>query len=179
MLNQTGANTPGDMVGHGIAAMRTNRYQTFFQEHGIQMSLLSIRPMSVYMNGLDRFWTKRTNTEWFQKELQRIGQQEIRNDELYFQGAAADDNTFGYGDRYYEYKHNRSKVAADFRSALKEWHIGRDLGALPTLNQSFIECDVDETQIFAASTNDTMYIMASHSIQARRPVMKQNVGRTL
>ncbi len=179
VINQSGTGTAGDMAGHGIAALRSNRYQYFFPEHGLQLSLLSIRPMSLYMNGLDKIWTKRTNVDWFQKELQRIGQQEIRNDEIYFQGTSADDTTFGYHDRYYEYKHQQSKVSGDFRSALDEWHIGRKFSSLPTLNQAFVECDIDETQIFASSSNHTMYVMASHSLQARRMVAKNALGRTL
>jgi len=73
----------GDMFGHGISAMRSKRYRKFFTEHGYVVSLLSVRPKSMYMDGLHRTWNRRTNEDYFQKELQHIGQQEILNKEVY------------------------------------------------------------------------------------------------
>ena len=156
--------------------MRTNRYRYFCQEHGYIMTVMSIRPMTVYLDGLARTWTKRSKTDFFQKELQLIGQQEVRNDEIYYQGAAADANTFGYQDRYSEYRHEQSRVSGEFRSALDFWHLGRKFGSLPTLNASFVECD-PSTRIFASTATDNFWVMASHSIQARRMVTKRTIGR--
>lgn len=38
----------GELRGHGIAAVRSNRYRRFFEEHGYVMSLLSVRPKTIY-----------------------------------------------------------------------------------------------------------------------------------
>ncbi len=178
VLNTSGTGTQGNLAGHGIAAMRSNRYRYFCEEHGYIVSLLSIRPMTMYMDGVARTWTKRAKTDFFQKELQLIGQQEIRNDEIYYQNLAADDDTFGYQDRYSEYRHEQSRVSGDFRDTLDHWHLGRQFGALPTLNASFIECDPD-TRIFASAATDTFWIMASHSMQCRRMLTKKTIGRII
>ena len=67
---QTGSSTlVGDMKGHGIAAMRSNRFRRFFEEHGIIISLLSARPKTMYMQGLFRMWNRRTKEDFWQKEL--------------------------------------------------------------------------------------------------------------
>ena len=83
VLNQTGANTPGAMVGHGIGAMRSNRYQRFFEEHGYVISLLSVRPRSIYVNALPKKFTRTTMEDYYQKELAAIGDEEVYNKEIY------------------------------------------------------------------------------------------------
>lgn len=168
----------GEMKGHGIAAMRSNRYRYFVQEHGYIMSLLSVRPRSMYTNGLDRTWSRRTKEDYYQKELELIGQQEVYNREVFLKGDASDGAVFGYQDRYSEYRYEYSSVAAEFRNLLDYWHLARRFTDTPTLNQSFIECDPTK-RIFAEQTQNSMWIMASHNIQARRMVGNQTIGRVI
>lgn len=161
----------GEMRGHGISALRTNRYRRFFEEHGYVITLLSIRPKTVYTQGLFRTWNRRAKEDFWQRELQHIGQQEILNKEVYA-AHASPDATFGFQDRYDEYRRAESSVAGEFRdSVLDYWHLAREFGSSPALNASFVEC-VPSDRIFAAQENDTLYIMANHSIQARRLVAR-------
>lgn len=179
-VNADDASLPiGQLKGHGIAAMRSNRYRYFAEEHGYILSLLSVRPRAMYVNGLDRTWSRRTKEDYFQKELERIGQQAILNKELFWANAAADDNTFGYQDRYSEYRHQYSSIAGNFRTTLNYWHLARIFGSLPTLNQSFTDCSPGK-RVFADQTaTHSCWIMASHSMQARRMVGPRSVGRVL
>jgi len=169
----------GQLKGHGIAAMRSNRYRYFCEEHGFILSLLSIRPRSMYVNGLPRIWRKRTKEDYWQRELERIGQQSIPNAELFWQNAAADDNVFGYQDRYAEYRHNFSNIAGNFRTTLNFWHLARIFGGLPTLNQSFTDCSPGKRVFADQTTTHSCWIMASHSMQARRLVGPVGVGRVI
>lgn len=165
------ANTVGALKGHGIAAMRSNRYRRFIEEHGLIMSLLSIRPKTIYMNGLERKWNKRLKEEFWQRELEHIGQQAVKNKEVY-SAAASPDGTFGYQDRYDEYRRIESGVSGEFRTILNYWHLARDFGSEPALNASFVS-SVPTMRTFASSTTDPFYVMAAHSIQARRMVAKR------
>lgn len=167
----------GEMSGHGIAAMRSNRYRYFCQEHGYILTLLSIRPRSMYNDGLSRTWSRRTKEDYFQKELELIGQQEIYGRELYAQGATQAD-TWGYQNRYAEYRHEYSKITGEFRTILDHWHLGRKFASAPVLNQAFIECDPSK-RIFAEQTQHSCWIMVNHSIQARRMVGNNVVGRVI
>lgn len=166
-----GTNPVGEMRGHGISAMRTNRYRRFFEEHGYVISLLSVRPKTIYTQGLSRTWNRRFKEDFWQRELQHIGQQEVLNKELY--AAHTDPNdTFGWQDRYDEYRRAESTVSGEFReSVLDYWHLAREFSGNPALNASFVTC-VPSDRIFAAQENDTLYVMANHSIQARRLVAK-------
>lgn len=181
---QTGPDTEdegvADLKGHGIAAMRSRRYRRFFEEHGVILTLMSVRPKTMYVTGLPREFSKRTKEDYFQKELELIGQQEVYNRELYTADSAPGD-VFGYADRYAEYRHIQSGVAGEFRnSTMYDWHLGRIFGGDVTLNSGFVTCAPSE-RIYADQTSGAhhLWCMISHSIQARRMVGRRTIGRIM
>jgi hypothetical protein len=164
----------GDMYGHGIAAMRSNKYRRFIDEHGYIISLMSVRPKAMYEQGAERHWLRKDKEDYFQRELQYIGQQEVYDDELFIDG---EQNTvFGYSDRYSEYRWQQSRVTGEFRDQLNYWHLARQFENQPVLNQSFIDCDPSK-RIFNEQTQHSLWIMAQHKMVARRMVGKRSIGR--
>lgn len=172
-----GTTVVGQMRGHGIAAMRSNRFRRFFEEHGFVVSLISSKPRTMYVQGMPRMYDRSTKTDFWQKELQFIGQQAIKNREVYA-AHATPAGTFGYQDRYDEYRRQESTVAGDFRtSTLDFWHMARTFTSDPALNASFVSC-VPTERVFPVPAEDVMYIMARHSIQARRLVAQVGTSMT-
>ena len=170
----------GDMFGHGIAGARTNRFRKFFEEHGYVISVMSVRPKAIYLNGIPREYLKTTKEDFFQKELANLGQQEIYEAELFANGAASKTDVFGYGDRYEEYRRHPSQVCGDFRDTLNAWHMGRDLAANPTINTSFVECDpTDRIFQVGEATANTLWCFINHKTVARRIVPKRANPRIL
>lgn len=168
---QTGPGTDpvGDLKGHGIAALRSNRYRRFFEEHGYVFSFISVKPKTIYANGLFRTWNRRTKTDFWQRELQHIGQQAVLNKEVYA-AHATPNGTFGYQDRYDDYRRMESSIAGEFRTTtLDFWHMARIFASSPALNSTFVSC-VPTERSFAVPAEDVLYIHAKHSIQARRLV---------
>lgn len=165
----------GELRGHGISAMRSRRYIRFFEEHGIVMTLASVRSRSIYEGGLHRSWSRRTKEDFWQKELEQIGQQAVLNKEI-FADHATPQGVFGYQDRYAEYRHHPSYVVGDFRSTMSDWHLARIFASDPALNADFVKC-VPSKRIHAEQTTDVLWSMFSHSIQARRMVGKRTIGR--
>lgn len=163
-----GTDPVGELKGHGISAGRSNRYRRFFEEHGYIHSFISVKPKTMYMQGLPRHWNKRTKEDFFQKELQHIGQQEILNKEVYASHTTPD-GVFGFGDRYDEYRRNLSSVSGEFRTTLDFWHLARSFASDPALNAAFVSA-VPSERVFAVPSTDVLWIMAKHSIQARRIV---------
>lgn len=166
-----GVNPVGEMRGHGIGALRSNRYRRFFEENGYVVSLLSVRPKTVYGQMLPKTWLRRTKEDFFQPELQLIGQQEIYNRELKADHSNPD-GVFGYQDRYNEYRYHESSISGEFRSTLNYWHMARIFQGDIALNADFVNCNPTD-RIFAApgtteAPNDTLYCFFHHSIQARR-----------
>jgi hypothetical protein len=166
----------GDLKGHGIAAMRSRRWRRFFEEHGHVISLMSVRPRSMYMDGQHKLWNRRTKEDYWQRELEHIGQQEVLNKEVFKAGDATDDGIFGYQDRYAEYRHLPSLVSAEFRSILDYWHMARSFASMPALNASFVECDPTK-RIHAEQTQNSLWCMVNNNIQARRMVGRPGVPR--
>lgn len=159
----------GDMFGHGIAALRSNRYRRFFEEHGYILSLMSVLPKTIYMQGLPRHFNRRTKEDYFQRELQHIGQQEVLNKEVYA-AHASPDGIFGYQDRYDEYRRMESSVHGEFRSSFLDfWHMARIFTSSPALNSDFVTSNPTK-RIHHSQEEDALWIMAKHSIQARRIV---------
>jgi len=174
---QTGGNSSqpdnyvGTLRGHGLGAMRSNRYRRFFEEHGYVISLMVVRPRTVYAQGLFRHWNRRTKEDFWQAELQHIGQQAVLNKEVYA-AHSAPNGTFGFQDRYDEYRRTESSVHGEFRSTLNFWHMARIFSADPTLNSSFVTAN-PTNRVYAATTANQLYVLAHHSIQARRLVAQR------
>lgn len=161
-----GTDPVGALKGHGISAMRTNRYRRFFEEHGIVMTLMSVVPKAIYSQALNRAWLRTTKEEYFQKELQFIGEQEITNREAYSLHSDPG-GTWGYQARYDEYRKIPSSIGGEFRSTLNHWHYARIHSGDIALNQSFTDA-VPTNRVYASTATDQLYVMANHSIQARR-----------
>jgi hypothetical protein len=167
----------GRMGGHGISAMRTGRYRRFFEEHGYVITLMSVRPKSIYTQNLHRSWLRTTKEDYYQKELELIGQQEVYNNEVYADAVNGMD-VFGYSDRYRDYRELPSTVSSEFRDVLDYWHMAREFTEPPVLNQSFTDC-VPTKRIYAEQTQHPLWIMVNHKIAARRLVRKNASARII
>jgi hypothetical protein len=166
----------GRMGGHGVAAMRSRPVRRFFEEHGCVLSLLSVRPRSMYTQGIHRSWLRRTKEDFWQKELEHIGQQPVDKREVYADADVSSDTTFGYHDRYFEYRNTPNRISGDFRSTLNFWHLGREFSAEPVLNQSFTDCNPSK-RIYAEQTQDSLWIMAKNIQIFRRLVGRSAMPR--
>lgn len=159
----------GELKGHGISSMRSNRYRRFFEEHGVIISLMYLRPKTIYTNGIKRIFNKRIKEDFWQKELEHIGQMKVLNKEVYA-AHATPEGTWGYQDRYDEYRRQESGVAGEFRtSILNHWHMAREFTSAPVLNWQFVQCNPTE-RVFAVPSEHVIYVMAHNSVQARRLV---------
>lgn len=171
-----GTNPVGTLRGHGLAALRSNRFQRFFEEHGYVHTFMSVRPKTIYANGLFRTWNKTSKFDFWQKELQNIGQQPVQKKEVYI---SSGDPTaaFGYQDRYDEYRRSESRIGGEFRSTLNYWHLARIFASEPSLNASFVSA-VPTERVFAVPSADVLYIQARHNIRARRLLSQRANPRT-
>lgn len=174
-----GTDPVGTMKGHGITAVGTRKARYFCEEHGHVITVMSARPKNIYMNSQHRMFNRTTKEEYWQKELQQIGQQPIYNRELY---ADHSDPTgiHGWTDRYGDFKHVPSTVAGEFRSTLNTWHLGRDFGADTALNSSFIECNPND-RIYADTSPDTdkLWCMINNRVAVRSMLRKNPSSRIL
>ncbi len=169
----------GDMFGHGVASTKSNRYRRTFEEHGYVLSLLSVRPKAMYLDGVSRAWLKRTKEDYWQKELEHIGQQEVWQGEVFSDPTPSDTyDTFGFQDRYREYREENSRVAGEFRTTLNYWHMGREFETTPVLNQSFTDCEPTK-RIYNVQDQHSLWIAVQHNLVARRLVARNASSRIM
>lgn len=172
-----GATDPlGTLGGHGAGALKSNKYRRFFEEHGIVISLLSVLPKTMYAQGLERMWNRRTKEDFFQAELQFVGQEEVQNKEVYL--AAADpEATWGYIDRYDDYRRAESSIAGEFRTTLDSWHMARIFASEPALNSTFVTANPTD-RIYADTATNELQVMVNHRLFSRRIVAKTGTPRS-
>lgn len=166
----------GTMRGHGVASMRQRNIRFRCPEHGLIIGLMSIRPRSVYTQGINRAWLKRSRLDFYTPELANIGMQEVMQQELY---ATADnkDVIFGYQNRYDEYRFHKPVVTGEFRTtALNHWNLARNFEQAPVLNSSFIDMASSVKTFkrpFAEQTQHSFLAMIRNNIVAYRPIPKK------
>ena len=158
----------GEMFGHGIGMGRTNGFRKMFEEHGWVITFLSARPKTVYQNALCRKFTRKSAMDYWQKELEVLPWQEVKQQEVDASGDA--DTVFGYVPRYEEYRHGVSTVSNTMRGGPEnDWHMAREFETPPMLNGSFVTCDPTD-RIYQDANMADLVINVSHSIKARRLV---------
>lgn len=163
-----------NMAGHGVSIGGKNVVNYRCREHGYIMGIMSIMPKSAYQNGIDKHWQKFDKFDYFWRSFANIGEQPIKNSEVYVDNDnELDEDTFGYTPRYAEYKYMNDKVSGPFATSLDFWHIGRKFSTRPTLSKEFVELtSLEVNRIFAVpSLNDEQfYVDMRHVVKAHRPM---------
>jgi len=176
VLNTTGTDTlaQGNMAGHGLSISSGKSGTYYCEEHGYIIGIMSVMPKTAYQQGIPKTYLKNDTLDYYFPSFANIGEQPVTNNELFAYTSNAND-TFGYVPRYAEYKFMPSRVAGEFRTTLKYWHLGRIFETQPNLNSTFVECKpADTTRIFAveAEGEDPLYCHVYNKIQAVRPMPK-------
>lgn len=132
----------GDLGAVGTFSVNQNGFVKSFTEHEYILGIVSIRADLTYQQGLNKLWSRQTRYDFYWPSFAHLGEQAVLNKEIYTQGTSADDDVFGYQERYAEYKYKPSQITGQFRSnhstSLDIWHLAQDFSSLPALNSSFI-----------------------------------------
>lgn len=164
----------GNMAGHGVSVGRSNGFQRKFEEHGYVIGIVSVLPRTAYMQGVPRHFTRFDKYDYYWREFSHLGEQAVRNKELYWDPLTdpsfySPDGTFGYQSRYAEYKYQPSTVHGQFRDTLLFWHMARFFNGEPVLNENFIMSDPTK-RIFAVTDPSTedLYVQIYNDVSAMR-----------
>lgn len=152
---ETGTTPLGGLAGQATVA-GAHHFTLVAAEHGYIIGLLSLMTKPTYQEGLARMFTRSTRYDFAWPEFTALGEQSIRNDEIYTQATAADNQTFGYQERYSEYRFEPNRVSGLFRTkntnSISEWHLAQSFSSLPTLGTTFITENAPWARVFAAGT---------------------------
>ena len=168
--SETGTSPQGNMAGHGISASSTYCGKYRATEYGVMMGIMSIMPRSMYQQGINRQWMRKTKYDYYFPEFANLSEQAVKNYELYVSGDnTADDLIFGYQGRYDEMRTKQNMVCGQMRNTFSYWHLGRIFSSQPALNSSFITC-VPRKDIFAAPSEPGLIVQIANLIKAWRPM---------
>jgi hypothetical protein len=175
----TDATTPqGNLAGIGTTVLSQHGFTKSFTEHCILIGVVSVRADLTYQQGLNRMYSRQTIYDYYWPTLSTIGEQAVLNKEIYAQGSVApteDAATWGYQERFAEYRYKPSSITGRFRSnsvsTLDSWHYSEDYSVLPTLGQTFIQVPSAPVQRTLAVASEPQFIFDSlFSLNCTRPM---------
>jgi len=150
----TGGTTPAGALTAQAVAAGQHSFSYNATEHGWIIILACVDADITYQQGLARMWTKTTRFDFYWPTFANLGEQIIRNDEIYCTGDVADTAAFGYQERWAEHRYYPSRISGLFKSTsagnIDEWHLAQQFSPAPTLNATFIASTPPASRILAA-----------------------------
>lgn len=141
--NSETATTPQGNVSAFSTVVARASFNKSFTEHGMIIGLANVRSDITYQQGLNKMWSRRTRLEFYEPALMHLGEQAVLNKEIYYPDNGTNAGlTFGYQERWAEYRYRPSQITGKFRSnataSLDAWHLATEFTAIPPLNAAFI-----------------------------------------
>ena len=162
-----GTTVLGNLAAMGTSLASGHGFTQSFVEHGVIIGLVSVRADLTYQQGLPRMWSRSTRYDFYFPAFATLGEQAILNKEIYARGSSADNDVFGYQERWAEYRYKPSMITGLFRSTtsgtLDAWHLAQKFTSLPTLNSTFIQDTppVDRVVAVGAAANGQQFLFDS------------------
>lgn len=135
----------GTVVGQSLTTDKHSDFTKSFTEHGLIIGVMVARYDHTYQQGLNRLWSRKDKFDFYWPVFANIGEQAIKNKEIFAQGTDKDNEVFGYQEAWAEYRYKPNMVTGEMRSAyaqsLDVWHLADDYSTLPSLSDSWIRED--------------------------------------
>ena len=159
--SESGATPLGETGAYSLTTHRDGDvFSHSFTEHGILMGLACIRQTQhTYQQGINRAWLKKEKFDFYYPELANLGEQYIKNEEIYAQGTSEDTEAFGYQEAWAEMRYMPDIVSGEMRSdysqSLDVWHYADNYNELPRLGNKWIrETDSNVLRTLAVQNQD-------------------------
>ena len=111
-----------------------------------------------YQQGRERFWSRKDRFDYYWPVFAHIGEQAVKNREIYAQGTSADDEVFGYQEAWADSRYKPNRVSGEMRSSapqsLDVWHLADGYDSQPYLSDEWIREDkATVDRVLAVSSN--------------------------
>lgn len=168
------ATPQGNLAAYGTALATNHGFNKSFTEHCLILGMVVVRADLNYQQGLNRMWSRRTRFDHYWPALSHIGEQAVLSQEIYADGTAADQDVWGYQERFAEYRYKPSIVTGKMRSSdpqsLDTWHLSQDFASRPLLNGTFIEENPPIARVVAVTTEPHFLGDFHFSLRCARPM---------
>lgn len=147
----------GDVAGMSVTADSNSDFTKSFTEHGLVIGVAVARYHHSYQQGLNKMWIRKTNLDFYNPVFANLGEQAVQHQEIFCKGGNRG-TTFGYQERWAEYRYMPNRIAGEMRSTadtpLDMWHLGDNYSMLPMLSASWIREDKTNLDRCLAVTSD-------------------------
>lgn len=160
-IDSGGVKSPqAGLAAFGESFLSQSMINKTFLEHGYLILVACVRYEHSYQQGVEQLWTRRIRNDIYDPIFANIGEQPIKNKEIYFSGDEKVDNEiFGYNEAWASYRTKFSKVTGMMRSVdkgLDVYHYADNYSKLPKLSAEWLREDksnIDRT-LAIKSTDD-------------------------
>lgn len=139
---EIGGTPQGNVAGYSVTSDNHGDFIKSFTEHGFVIGLCVVRYDHTYQQGIERFWSRQDRFDYYLPVFANLGEQPIKNKEIYATGTSQDDEVFGYQEAWADYRYKPSRVCGEMRSthatSLDVWHLADEYESLPILQSSWI-----------------------------------------
>ena len=162
----TGSATPqGTTTGQSLTTDVHSDFRKSFVEHGFVIGVMVARYDHTYQQGLERMWSRKDRFDYYWPVFANLGEQAIKNREIFAQGNSKDDEVFGYQEAWADYRYKPNRVAGEMRSSyaqsLDVWHLADDYETLPKLSDAWIREDsATVDRVLAVSSKNANQLFA-------------------
>ena len=167
----------GNLSAYALMSTKIHGFNKSFTEHGIVIGLCNIRTDLSYQQGINKTWLRQTREEFYWPTFAHLGEQAVLNKEIYAQGTDADNQVFGYQERYAECRYHPSLITGKMRSTYAQstdvWHFAQKFDSLPNLNGEFIQDQASYQaikRISAVQDEPQFYLDAYLDLKCARPM---------
>ena len=165
----------GDYKAQAGLVGECNTFTKYCDEHGFIIGLMTIVPVPVYGQSLPKFWTKRSQFDYFSPEFANIGMQAVTKKEIAPLNIpnAELDKTFGYQRPWYEYLSALDQSHGLFGTSLRNFILNRTFGNDVNLTPEFLHVDPTTLNDIFSSTleNDDKFLGEVYfNVQAKSAV---------
>lgn len=168
VINQ--AQATNDYLGDLGAMSRTSDlhfdFQRSFTEHGFLMCIQVARYDHSYSQGIEKFWCRHRNEEYFVPTFASLGELPIWDSEIYADATTiATRSVFGYQEAWSDLRYKPDRISGEMRpgiqNTLASWHLADYYTQLPTLSDGWIREDknnVDRVLAVSSSVSNQYFM---------------------
>lgn len=167
----------GNLAAMGTVNVTGHGFAKSFTEHGWIIGLVSVRADLTYQQGVERMWNRRTRYDMYWPAFAGLGEQIVERKEIFIDGLSQGRETWGYQERYAEYRYKPSKITGLFRSlpsagneTLHIWHLSEYWTTVPSLNASFIEDNPPISRVLAVQDEPQFLFDSYFQLTCARPM---------
>ena len=181
---QTSQDFLGDLGAKSNTGDVNHDFIKSFTEHGYLFGLFVVRYDHSYSQGLQRFWTRKKFTDFYNPKFANLGETGVYQCEIMAtpENIADPSKVFGFQEIWADYRYKPNMVTGEMRpgvtNSLAHWHLADHYNSVPTLSDGWIREDksnVDRVLAVQSSVADQFWCDIYVSNQCTRPMPMYSV----